>query len=433
MSLAGRAGQRAYAESTFAWLRSAGHAPNVHAYTSLLRAYGSDWRAALSLLDGMQAAGVSPNAHTLSACLAACCRGGTDGAAAAVPLFSTLATSLPVDAHLCATFITLFGRLRDAEGAQRVWAWAGRQGVRVDAHLHCAYLTALMRAGAAQEAAHAFRAMPVPPSAHCYAAGMRALGAAGLPVELVRAVLDDMRVARVPPTPHVYAALMGAFARDGDADGALALLQEGHLQQEGLPAVCTHLAMAACARAGRVADALTLLERLRSARAADVVSFSTAMLAAAVAAAPDEAERLYAQMLADGIRPNDYTFTALIASHGGAARAAASRRDSRSAAACLRRARAVRDRMALARVMPSVHTYNAWIAAAEGAVDDGAALGDYESMRAAGVAPNKHTRALMAIVSRRGAEQITAAQSSLTALSAVAAALAAALIQRGWM
>ena len=437
LSVAARRGDVAYAERLFAAFPVLGLQPSAHTYTALVRARGGDWRAALGTLEEMRAAGLPPNAHALSAALAACSRGGAAGAAAAVPLFAELGGGeggasgrVAVDAHLASAFLTLFGRLKDGDGAAAVWALAMGSGVEVDAHLHSAYLTALLRCGRAETAAQAFQDIPTPPSPHCYAAGMRALGAAGASPLAVRAVYDSMEQRQVPQTPHCVAALMAVLAHAGDAAGALHLLRESRLLQEGPPCVCTHLAMAACARAGRLDDALRLLRRLVEAQAADVVSYSTAVLAAAFAARPDEAERLYAAMRDARIQPNDYTFTALIAAHGAAARATAGGRE---AAAYLRRARAVRDRMRQQGVSPSVHTFNAWIAAAEAARDDECALHEFRAMQHAGVAPNAHTRQLMAVVTRRGTEQIETQQGQLTAISAVAAALAAALIQRGWM
>jgi pentatricopeptide repeat protein len=78
-----------------------------------------------------------------------------------------------------------------------------------------------------------------------------------------------------------------------------------------------------------------------------------------------------------------------------------------------------------------VHTFNALIDAADAARDWGAALRVHTAMRVAGVAPNAATHALMVAVGQRGANDVAAAQSRLAAVSAAAAALAAALIQKG--
>jgi hypothetical protein len=59
------------------------------------------------------------------------------------------------------------------------------------------------------------------------------------------------------------------------------------------------------------------------------------------------------------------------------------------------------------------------------------AVSVFQAMRVAGVAPNGVTHALMATVGQRGANDVAAAQSRLAAVSAAAAALAAALIQKG--
>ena len=437
MTAATRLGDTEYAEAVFAWLSTAGHAPNEYAWTALLRARRADWRAALEGLAAMRAANVRVNRHAVTAVLAACCGGGPEGYAAAVPLLeSCLIDALDddVDSHVCAAFITLFGRLRDATGVRRVWALARRRGCLVDSHLYCAYLSALLRAGDARHAAKLFMSTSPPASAHCYATGMRALGAAGMPDTAVNAeaAFQSMLAAGVVPNAHCHAALLGCYARVGDADGALRALDGAlrDLENEAPPAVCTHLAMAACARCGRYLDTKRLLARLQASGCADVCSYSTVLMAAAVAALPEEAERVYAAMITAGIAPNDYTFTALIAAHGAAARDAAT---STEAAACARRARGVRDRMRAHGVRPSVHVYNALIAACEAARDDNAAVALYEAMLADGVGPNTSTRRLMAIVGKRGVDSVSAAQSGLTAISARGAALMATLISRGFL
>ena len=437
MTAATRLGDSAYAESVFAWLQATGQAHSAYAWTALLRARKADWRAALDGLAAMRAAGVSVTGHAVTAVLAACCAGGAEGCAAAVPLFddSLLDALDDVDSHLCAAFITLFGRLRDATGVRRVWAWANARGCTVDSHLYCAFMAALLRAGDARHAARVFQTIPTPPSAHCYATGMRALSAAGVPsaVAATEAAFARMLAAGVAPTRHCHAALLGCYARAGQADAALAALDgalEGCGGLEPPPAVCTHLAMAACARVGRLEDAMHLLARLQEAGAADVCSYSTAMLAAAVAGSPETGEQVFAAMARARVVPNDYTFTALISAHGAAARTATTAAE---ALACARAARGVRDRMKLYGLVPSIHVFNACLSACEAARDDSAALVVYQELADQGVAPNQATRRLMAIVGKRGVDSVNAAQSSLTAISALGAALLATLINRGFL
>jgi pentatricopeptide repeat protein len=444
IAIAARHGRADFAAAAHAYLRASRLAPSAHTYTALARARGGagDWRGALALLDEMDAAGVAPTAHTAAALLAACARGGAEGAAAAAPLFRRVAAEVPasqVDPHLVATCLALFGRLGDARGAQRVWAWAAAAGVPPDAHSHSALLAALLRGGDAASAARHFRQLrPRPRSPHVYAAGMRALAAAGAPAAEAVAAFAAMRAAGVAATPHCYAALLASHSRDGDADAALALLATMRSDGVAAPtAVCIHLAMAACAKAGRVADARALLATLRAGPPplrADCVSYSTAILAAAVAGLPAEAEALFEEMVADSIAPNDYTFSALISAHAAAARAAAAQPGgAAAAAAALRSALGCRSRMAAAGVVESVHTWNACIEAADGAREWGRALLLHAAMRRAGVEPNAATRALMAAVGQRGADDVAAAQSRLAAVSAAAAGLAAALIQKGWL
>ena len=437
MTAATRLGDSAFAETAFAWLQATGQAHSPYAWTALLRARKSDWRAALDGLGAMRAAGVCITGHAVTAVLAACCAGGAEGCAAAVPLFddSLLDALDDVDSHLCAAFITLFGRLRDATAVRRVWAWAAERGCEVDSHLFCAFMAALLRAGDARHAARVFQTSPTPASAHCYATGMRALSAAGVPsaVAATEAAFARMLAAGVTPTKHCHAALLGCYARAGQADAALGALDDALAGCGGLeppPAVCTHLAMAACARVGRLADAMHLLDRLQQAGAADVCSYSTAMLAAAVAGSPETGEQVFAAMARARVVPNDYTFTALISAHGAAARTATTAAE---ALACARAARGVRDRMKAYGLVPSIHVFNACLSACEAARDDSAALVVYQELVDQGVAPNQATRRLMAIVGKRGVDSVNAAQSSLTAISALGAALLATLINRGFL
>ena len=445
ISIAARHAHGAAAAKVYAYMRRCGVVPTTHTYTALVRARGStgDWRGALAVLDEMDAAGCAANGHTAAALLAACARGGADGAAAAVPLFQRMASALPaseVDAHLVSCFITLFGRLGDAAGAQRVWAWAASAGVAADAHTQCAYLTALLRAGAAPAAARHFRTLRAQAAAstHVTAAGMRALAAVRAPTEEVEAALHALVAAGGTASPHCYAALLAAHARACDAAAALQLLEDMRAGRAGAPEptlVCANLALSACANAGKWGEADALLRSLRDGPHTlrpDVVSYSTAMLAAAAAGEAAVAEQQYEWMVADQVAPNDYTFTALISAHGAAARAAAaSTGGTAAAAAALRAAMGCRARMASAGVAPSVHTFNALIDAADAARDWGAALRVHATMRVSGVPPNAVTHALMAVVGQRGADDVAAAQTRLAAVSAAAATLAAALIQKG--
>ena len=445
ISIAARNAHGAAAAKGHAYMRRAGVAPTTHTYTALVRARGNtgDWRGALALLDDMDASGCVANGHTAAALLAACARGGADGATAAVPLFQRIASSLPpseVDAHIVSCFITLFGRLGDAAGAQRVWSWAASAGVVADAHTQCAYLTALLRAGAAPAAARHFRSLRAQAAAstHVTAAGMRALAAVRAPTEEVQAALDALVAAGGAPSPHCYAALLAAHARAGDAAAALRLLEDMRAGKAGAPPptlVCANLALSACANGGEWREADALLRALRAGPPElrpDVVSYSTAMLASAAAGEAALAEQQYEALLADEVAPNDYTFTALISAHGAAARAAVtSAGGAAAAAASLRAALGCRGRMASAGVAPSVHTFNALIEAADAARDWGAALRVHAAMRVSGVPPNAVTHALMAVVGQRGADDVAAAQTRLAAVSAAAATLAAALIQKG--
>ena len=449
IAIAARNGESQSARAAFDWLLASGQAPTAHTYTALMRS--CDWRGALRVLDEMQAAGVEPTAHTAAALLSLCARGGAEGATAAAPLLARLQGTLLqspaegglLDAHLLACLLALFGRLRDPAGAQRVWRAALAATVAPDAHAHGAYLTALTRAGDAPTAARHFRALrrdddAIAGAPFVAAAGLRALATCGASASELSDILECLEAEGAAPPPHCYAAVLGAHCRAADAAAALLLLRRMGANGICPPTlVCIHLAMAACARAGHWADADALLQQLRkrqlpeagpAAFAPDVVSFSTAMLAAAVAGHPAIAERQWEELSVARVAPNDYTFTALIGAHAAAARTAASPPLRMLA---LRNALSVQRRMAEHGVPPSVHTYNALIDAADSACDFGRALALAGDMRAAGIPPNAATASLLAAVGQRGAKDVAAQQSRLAAVSAAAAALATVLIQRG--
>jgi len=450
LSVAARHGERRFVDDTFAWMCGRGVAPTAHTFTALVVACGSDWRAALRRWAQAREAGAARSAHTLTAVLAACARGGAEGAAEAVPLFAWVEAARPTDggadwaadAHLYTAFLQLFGRLGDAAAVQSVWSRAadalGREALAADAHAHCAYVTALTRCGGARAAARFFRSSPVPPSPFCYAAGLRSLAAAGRGLGEARAAWEEAAARGIPATPHLHAARLAVCVRHGAGAEALEALSEF---QEGLPggacepppAVCTHLAMAACARDSRLPDCLALLERLRAAGAADACSYGTAMLACALSIDPGRAEALLAQMAADGLAPNDYAFTALAAAHGACARREAEAGRGGAARAAARRARRVEARAAAAGIPPSVHLLNALLAAAEAAGEDEEAVRCFERARARGVRPNAATRALVEAVARRGRQAVEKQQVMVTQFSVAAGALAALLMQRGLM
>ena len=448
LAIAARHGESGFVDDTYAWMVEQGLQPTPHTYTARVRACGADWSRALALWQEGRAAQLPLSSHTLAAVLASCSRGGAEGAAAAVPLFSFLESGrgdddeVRRDAHLYTCFLQLFGRLGDVQGVQRVWAAANRllppEEAESDAFLHCAFLTALLRCGAAREAASAFDALPCPPSPFCHAVGIRALGAAGRGGEACQAAWERMRAEGVQPSPHCFAALLGCHARNGDADSALHTLAEAlsasGAASEPPPAVCTHLAMAACARAGRLEDCLFLLSQLKNSGSADTCSYATALLGVCVAGAPArKAQSLYQELKAAGLKPNDYVFTALAAAHGGEARRAEEGGRRWEARGCVDKALAVEKLAASAGVRPSVHLYNALIAACEGAGAFDRGMGVASRMRLARVQPNNATRQLLAVVGRKGGEKVDAQQEVLTSLSVAGAALAALLIQRGFI
>jgi pentatricopeptide repeat protein len=115
--------------------------------------------------------------------------------------------------------------------------------------------------------------------------------------------------------------------------------------------------------------------------------------------------------------PRDYAYTGLIAAY--------------SLAGDVRGALGVRGRMRMAGVSPSVHVFNALIAAAEraGLWERGLELG--RELAAARVEPNAVTRQLLGAIGRGGAALVGDAHLAVTALTAAVAAAGSLAMRSG--
>lgn len=118
-----------------------------------------------------------------------------------------------------------------------------------------------------------------------------------------------------------------------------------------------------------------------------------------------------------GHQPRDYAFCGLIAAHSLAGDVGAALR--------------VRQRMRAAGTAPSVHTYNALVAACERAGLYEKALDLLRGMKREGIEANAVTGALMASIGRKGAASVENQQLTAAALSAAMAAAGTLLIRTG--
>lgn len=213
----------------------------------------------------------------------------------------------------------------------------------------------------------------------------------------------------------------------------------------------------------------------------DAVTHETMIAAYGMAGLADRAEAVFAAMSASGLRPRDYAFCGLIAAHSLAGDwqvgltpgqlstlytlflASLTRfhmferldyvfyalywskcREVLVKCSCsfltfgvrwcrlnLQGALRVRDRMRRAGAQPSVHVYNALLAACERAGQPDRALEVVGHMRREGVEGNALTAQLLALVGQQGVRTVEGQQVAAAALSAAVAAYGTLLMQTG--
>lgn len=277
----------------------------------------------------------------------------------------------------------------------------------------------------------------------------------------------------------VCGALMAAHERAGRADDAVRVLSRAAALGVAPNAVLFNTALAALGRRGRFDEALALFEAMPFSPP-DAVAHETLVAAAGVAGRPADAEAAFERLLAAGHAPRDYAFCGLIAAHSAAGdlKSALAVRERYAAAAAEAAAKARRQQQqhaigggllsgvrsalsfgkrsspassspAFAAVagaaagaaasaaalatpaVPSVHVYNALLAACERARAWDDAVTVAEGMRRDGVAPDADTARLLQAVGRGGVGAVEDAQLAAAALSAALAAAGGLLMRTG--
>lgn len=279
----------------------------------------------------------------------------------------------------------------------------------------------------------------------------------------------------------VCGALMAAHERAGRADDAVRVLDRAAALGVAPNAVMFNTALAALGRRGRFDEALALFEAMPFSPP-DAVAHETLVAAAGVAGRPKDAEAAFERLLAAGHAPRDYAFCGLIAAHSAAGdlKSALAVRERYAAAAAEAAAKAWRQasgvgveggllsglRSALSfskqqqqrpassspafaavagaaagaaasaaalatPAKPSVHVYNALLAACERARAWDDAVQVAEAMRRDGVAPDADTARLLQAVGRGGVGAVEDAQLAAAALSAALAAAGGLLMRTG--
>ena len=279
----------------------------------------------------------------------------------------------------------------------------------------------------------------------------------------------------------VCGALMAAHERAGRADDAVRVLSRAAALGVQPNAVMFNTALAALGRRGRFDEALALFEALPYSPP-DAVAHETLVAAAGVAGRPADAEAAFERLLAAGHAPRDYAFCGLIAAHSAAGdlKSALAVRERYAAAAAEAAAKArrqqqqagsgggllggVRSALGIAKrgpspspppspafaavagaaagaaasaaalatpAKPSVHVFNALLAACERARAWDEAVAVAEGMRRDGVSPDADTARLLQAVGRGGVGAVEDAQLAAAALSAALAAAGSLLMRTG--
>ena len=215
----------------------------------------------------------------------------------------------------------------------------------------------------------------------------------------------------------VCGALMAALERAGQASACVGVLDRARALGIAPNTVMANTALAALGRVGRWREAEAAFAAMPEA-ARDGVSHETMVAAYGLAGEADRAEAALAALTAAGHGPpRDYAWCGLIAAH--------------SVAGDWRAALGVRDRMAALGVRPTVHVYNALLAACERGQQWDRAVAIQGEMAGDGVAGDSLTARLLAAVGRGGVSAVEDTQLAVAALSAALAAAGGLLIRAG--
>ncbi|EPY32260.1 hypothetical protein STCU_01923 [Strigomonas culicis] len=178
-------------------------------------------------------------------------------------------------------------------------------------------INACARAGQVQQALALFQEMKarqIRPNVFTYTAIIAACGQAGS-LDTALRTFAEMRLADVPPNVKTVTALITACARSGKWEKSFHLLDQCE-EMLIAPNVRTYTAaMEGCRRAGVCAPALRLLATKMNSPAnvrPNAITYNTALGCCLAARQVEAAQRVFAQMVADGYEPIEYTRSMLL-------------------------------------------------------------------------------------------------------------------------
>lgn len=212
----------------------------------------------------------------------------------------------------------------------------------------------------------------------------------------------------------VCGALMLAYERAGKWEEAVGVLDRARALGITPNTVMYNTAVSALGKAGQLDAAQELFH---ACPAPDAVTYETLIAAHGMAGDAEAAEALLREMRAAGHTPQDYAYCGIVAAY--------------SLRGNWKAALKVKDRAAAEDVPPSVHLFNALIAACDRAKQYDKAVELGQDMIAAGITPNSVTQELLEGVRNNGVAAIENQQAAVAALSAAVAAAGTVLMRAG--
>jgi len=383
-------------------------APTTYTYTSYIQALDKvgRWEDAFEVLERMRRRGVARSAHTYSALVRAGANGGKLGARAAIELIPSMKSDLiEPDLAIASALICAFGVLGSEENARAMLRAIESSGRGVDAKLYTDYITAMCRCGNYDEAKEVFGRVSPRTTFTCTAV-MKAYAEA-MEWTLAEALFEEMCINGPKPNDQTHTAILHAYEKSLEWERAVRLLNQ--LSSRGQAKEIHHnivlSVLGKCSQWQRAEILFKDMRELYNIRPSRV-TYSTLISAYGRSGKTELARKVFLQMLAKRIEPDDYTFVGLML---GPATAGNFRE-------CAKIASEMKDYG----VKPTVHTYNTLIQAADIAGNYDKAVELYDELLREGIEPNNTTRELVVAVANRGAsfydrQQKTAAVASYAA------------------
>ena len=382
-------------------------APTTYTYTACISALdGADaWSKAMDLFSEMKTRDVARNAHTYSALVRAGSKGGRPGARAAIGLIQEMKKDgVEPDLPIASALISAFGALGASESARAMLRAIESSGRSTDAKLYVDYITAMCRCGEYDEAIETFTR--VERTTHTCTAVMKAYAEA-MQWRLAEELFEEMRASGPPPSDTTHTAILHAYEKSLEWKRAVRLLDQ-LIAEKSAKEIHYNITLSVLGKCMQWERAEALFRAMRdvSGLSPSRVTYSTLISAYGRSGKTELGRKVFNQMLARRIPPDDYTFVGLMLGP-------ASEGDVRECAK-------IASEMKRFGVEHTVHTYNAMIQCADIAGNYDKAVEIYDELLSQGIEPNGTTKELVVAVGKRGAnyydrQQKTAAVASYAA------------------